>query len=171
MKYFVTVAGRRFEVDRDGDRITIDGRAADARLEQVAGSDLHVVRVGDAVHRIQARRGAKRGEYDLSIDGIRLAAEALDQRARAIRDLSRSAEHASGPTRLGAPMPGLIVRVNVKEGDKVRAGQGLVVIEAMKMENELKAAAPAVVRRVAVAPGSAVEKGALLIEMETVNET
>ena len=63
-------------------------------------------------------------------------------------------------------MPGLIVRVNVNEGDRVRAGQGLVVMEAMKMENELRAAHDAAVRRILVKPGSAVEKGAILLELE-----
>jgi pyruvate carboxylase subunit B len=63
-------------------------------------------------------------------------------------------------------MPGMIVRVNVSEGDAVQAGQGLVVMEAMKMENELRATASGTVKRVHVAPGTAVEKGALLLEME-----
>jgi len=63
-------------------------------------------------------------------------------------------------------MPGMIVRVNVAEGDVIQAGQGLVVMEAMKMENELRAPSAGAVRRVLVAPGTAVEKGALLLEME-----
>jgi biotin carboxyl carrier protein len=63
-------------------------------------------------------------------------------------------------------MPGLIVRVSVAEGEDVRPGQGLVVMEAMKMENELRATAAGRVKRVVVAPGSAVEKGAMLLEME-----
>src|SRR5687767_15349352 len=67
---------------------------------------------------------------------------------------------------LAAPMPGMIVRLNVKEGDQVRVGQGLVVMEAMKMENELRAASDGVVKRVVASPGTAVEKGALLLEME-----
>jgi propionyl-CoA carboxylase alpha chain len=66
-----------------------------------------------------------------------------------------------------APMPGLIVRVNVAAGDRVQPGQGLVVMEAMKMENELRATAAGTVKRVMAAPGAAVEKGALLLEMET----
>jgi len=60
----------------------------------------------------------------------------------------------------------MIVRINVNEGDVVKPGQGLVVMEAMKMENELRATADGAVRRVLVAPGTAVEKGALLLEME-----
>jgi pyruvate carboxylase subunit B len=63
-------------------------------------------------------------------------------------------------------MPGLIVRVQVQPGDRVQPGQGLVVMEAMKMENELRAPATATVKAIAVAPGQAVEKGALLVEME-----
>jgi pyruvate carboxylase subunit B len=58
------------------------------------------------------------------------------------------------------------VRVSVAEGDEVQAGQGLVVMEAMKMENELRAAAAGRVRRVLVGPGTAVEKGAVLVEMD-----
>jgi pyruvate carboxylase subunit B len=63
-------------------------------------------------------------------------------------------------------MPGLIVRVLVQPGDVVQAGQGVIVIEAMKMENELRASSAGVVRAVSVAAGSAVEKGAVLVEFE-----
>ena len=63
-------------------------------------------------------------------------------------------------------MPGLIVRVNAQVGDTVQAGQGLVVMEAMKMENELRAQSAGRVKAVLVAPGAVVEKGALLIELE-----
>jgi pyruvate carboxylase subunit B len=60
----------------------------------------------------------------------------------------------------------MIVRVTVREGDAVQPGQGLVVMEAMKMENELRATAAGTVRRVLIGPGTAVEKGALLLELE-----
>ena len=83
-----------------------------------------------------------------------------------LRELSGASKARAGVANLMAPMPGLIVRINVKEGDAVRAGQGLVVMEAMKMENELRASVNATVKRVAVTAGSAVEKGALLLELE-----
>jgi biotin carboxyl carrier protein len=72
----------------------------------------------------------------------------------------------TAPAPLLAPMPGMIVRVHVQVGDRVQPGQGLVVMEAMKMENELRAQAAATVKAVMAQPGSAVEKGALLIELE-----
>jgi biotin carboxyl carrier protein len=64
-----------------------------------------------------------------------------------------------------APMPGLVVRVSVAVGDTVAVGQGLVVVEAMKMENELRASVAGVVLSVRATPGQPVEKGALLVEL------
>jgi biotin carboxyl carrier protein len=65
-----------------------------------------------------------------------------------------------------APMPGLIVAVEVEEGDRVETGSGLVVIEAMKMENEIVAPAPGIVREVGVLAGQAVEKDVLICRIE-----
>jgi biotin carboxyl carrier protein len=63
-------------------------------------------------------------------------------------------------------MPGMIVRVAVQVGDRVTPGQSLIVMEAMKMENELRATVAATVKAVLAQPGTAVEKGALLLELE-----
>lgn len=165
MKYFVRLGSRDHELTIDGDSVLLDGRVVSARLEDLAGSPMQLVTIDRAVHRLIAHR-VERGVYELSIGGHRFTVEALDERARVIRDLSGAAQKAAGPAHLNAPMPGLIVRVNVRDGEPVRAGQGLVVMEAMKMENELRAAAAGTVKRVVVAPGSAVDKGALLVEME-----
>lgn len=73
---------------------------------------------------------------------------------------------ATGDVRVVAPMPGRIVRVLVKPGDRVEARQGLVVVEAMKMENEIAAARAGVVKEVAVSAGQSVESGRLLVVIE-----
>jgi biotin carboxyl carrier protein len=86
-----------------------------------------------------------------------------------------AARPAAGPSRrvedVRAPMPGLVVAVEVTEGQPVEAGQGLIVIEAMKMENEITAPAAGIVRALAVAPGEAVERGAPLCRLEPPDET
>ena len=166
MKYHVRIGEEEFEIVLEGDDVTIDGRRVRAHVDDVSGGAAYTLRVGDEVHNLLAKRGAERGAFELSIGGHRFAVEALDARAKAIREISGAGGKAAGPAHLMAPMPGLIVRVNVQAGDAVQPGQGLVVMEAMKMENELRAAAAGTVKRVAVTPGSAVEKGALLLEME-----
>jgi pyruvate carboxylase subunit B len=166
VKYVVRVGDRDVSVVLDGDRVEVDGERLTARLRDVDGTPVRVLTVGDHVHRVLVRRGAAAGEYTLWLDGYRFDVEALDERTRAIRELSASATGPTGPKPLIAPMPGMIVRVNVQAGDAVQAGQGLVVMEAMKMENELRAAGAGTVKRVLVTAGTPVEKGALLLELE-----
>jgi pyruvate carboxylase subunit B len=167
VKYIVDIADRRIEVELDGEAggVRINGDRVQAHLADVEGTPVRLVTIGNEVHRVIARRHAERGRYTLWLDGFRYEVEALDERARTIRDLSAAAAGPSGPAPLRAPMPGLIVKVHVKPGDAVLAGQALVVMEAMKMENELRASAAGTVTAVAVAPGTAVEKGALLVEL------
>ena len=167
MKYIVQVGAERIEVDLDGDTATVGDTAIPARLTDVPATPVRLVALGDEVHRVIARREPGRGRYTLWVDGWRYEVEALDERARAIQDLTAAAAAPSGPAPLVAPMPGLVVRVNVAEGDEVAAGQGLVVMEAMKMENELRAPAPGRVRRVLATPGTAVEKGVVLVEVDS----
>ena len=170
MKYFVRIGADEYEVLIDGETVSFDGATVRAHVEDLSGTPLQILTLGTELHRVLARRGPQKGQYDVSIDGHRFAVEALDERTRTIRELSGASARPAGPAHLTAPMPGLIVRVNVLEGDQVRAGQSLVVMEAMKMENELRATVAGVVRRVVVSPGSAVEKGAILLEMESSND-
>ena len=166
MKYMVTVNGSEHEVDLEGGTAHTGGATFDTRVAELAGSPVRVVTLGDEVHRVVVRRGEGKGRYTFWLEGHRFEVEALDERTHAIRALSGAAAGPAGPAPLVAPMPGLIVRVNVQAGDEVSAGQGLVVMEAMKMENELRAPAAGVVKRVACEAGTAVEKGSILIELE-----
>ena len=166
MKYYVRVGDAELEVQLDGDEVRIDDATTHVRLTDVDGTPVRMLTVGDEVHRIVVRPGGSRGRYTIWVDGFRHEVEALDERMRAIRELAGATAGPVGPAPLIAPMPGMIVRVNVRVGDRVQPGQGLVVMEAMKMENELRAQAPATVKAVLAQPGSAVEKGALLIELE-----
>ena len=165
MKYVVDVAGRMVEIELDGDVVRVDGAAVHARLAELPGTPIVLLTVESEVHRVAVARGETRGKYSLSVDGRRYAVEALDERTRAIRELSEATAAPAGPAPLIAPMPGLIVRVNVAPGDSVRAGQGLIVMEAMKMENELRASAAGVVKSVRATPGTAVERGTVLVEL------
>jgi biotin carboxyl carrier protein len=173
VRYSVDVNGVTIALDvtRDGvRRVAADGTVGDwvaAELVEVPGSPVRLLRLGAMVVSFIARAtSGVRGGYTVVIDGERYAVEAVDERQRAIRAVSHASAVAHRSTALRAPMPGLIVRVEVAVGDRVVAGQGLIVMEAMKMENELRAPTAGTVRAIAAAPGIAVEKGALLVELE-----
>ena len=166
MKYQVTVGAQEVDVLLHGGVATVDGVSTEVRLSEVEGTPVRMVTIGDEVHRVVARKGATRGKFTLWIDGFRFEAEALDERTRAIRALSGAVPGPTGPAPLIAPMPGMIIRVAVQVGDVVQPGQSLVVMEAMKMENELRAIAAGTVKAVLAQPGAAVEKGAVLLELE-----
>ena len=166
MKYIVSVNGDRHVVERDGAGVDLGDGETTASIESVGDTPVRLVTIGTEVHRVVVRRRTAKGIYQLWLDGHVYDVEALDERARAIRDLSAATAGPAGPAPLLAPMPGLIVRISVAEGDVVQAGQGLIVMEAMKMENELRATGAGTVKRIAIAAGMAVEKGAVLIELE-----
>jgi pyruvate carboxylase subunit B len=167
VKYIVELNGERHTVSLAGGSVAYgDDSATSAELSDIEGSPVRMVSIGPEVFRVVVEKREGRGRYFLWIDGYRYEAEALDERRRALRDLSGANAGPTGPAPILAPMPGLIVRVNVALGDTVEAGQGVVVMEAMKMENELRATGPGKVRSVEVAPGTAVEKGALLVALE-----
>ena len=164
-RYVVDLDGRSFVVALDGATASVDGSdPVPVHLDDVEGTPVRIVTVGTTVHRVTARRTGSRGGYVLRIDGRRYAVDALDERTRAIRDMADATRAPTGPVPLTAPMPGLVIRVDVKVGERVVAGQPLVVIEAMKMENELRAPADGTVRAVHAVAGTAVEKGVALVD-------
>ncbi len=171
MKYIVEVEGSRVEVELDGPHATVDGQRYDVGLVAIPGTPVRLVRVNQQVHRLMARRVGTRGNWLLDLDGVRLQTEALDERMRSLRDLTAASSGPVGPSPLLAPMPGLVVRVSVQTGDVVAVGQALVAVEAMKMENELRATAPAVVLAVRAVVGTAVDKGAVLVELGPIPTT
>jgi acetyl/propionyl-CoA carboxylase alpha subunit len=167
LKYVVQLNDERKAVTLEPDGVRYEAEPqVHAELSEIEGSPVRMVKVGTHVYRVVVQKRQGRGKYTLWVDGYRFEAEALDERTRSIHDLSAARAGPSGPAPILAPMPGLIVRVSVNAGDKVEAGQGVVVMEAMKMENELRATSAGVVRSVEVSVGTVVEKGALLVALE-----
>lgn len=167
MRYYVSIGARNFEVELRGEQVIVDGEAVSAELLHVAGTQLRRLALNGASHRVVATAGEARGTWALQLDGERLHVEVVDERTRTIRAMTARSSTHQGPKPVRAPMPGLVLRVDVEAGQQVNAGQGVVIIEAMKMENELRADAAGVVARILVQPGTAVEKGTVLVEFAT----
>jgi biotin carboxyl carrier protein len=164
MRYHVTIGARVFEVELGPDGARVDGRPVEVSLEHADGSPMHGLIVDGRSHRVVAERNG-RGRWRLGLRGSTVHAEVVDERTRAIREMAGGGAAATGPAPIVAPMPGMVVRVEVAEGDRVEAGQGVAIVEAMKMENELRASAPGVVSRVRVRQGDAVEKDQVLVDL------
>ena len=166
MRYYVTIEGTEHVVELGPDGVRIDGDPVDAELAAAAGSPVRHLLLDGRSYRLSAEHQGD-GQWSLHHDGFRVEAHVLDERTRAIREMTASAAPQAAAKPLKAPMPGLIVRIEVEPGVHVTPGQGLVIIEAMKMENELRAEAVGCVASVRVAAGQAVEKGQVLIEFQS----
>jgi biotin carboxyl carrier protein len=166
VKYVVSVNGQEHEVTVDGSSVRVGGLEAEAHVIDVDGTSVRLVTISGRAYRVVARRGPSVGRYTIHLGGFRFDVEALDERTRAIRQLAGSAARPVGPAALTAPMPGLVVRVLAKAGERVHAGQGLVVIEAMKMENELTAHRAGKISDLRISEGASVTSGDVLATIE-----
>jgi len=163
-RYVVSLLGNRHEVEIRADgRVVVDGRAHDASLAATSPPRGHSLLLDGASFPLHAR-GGPGGTWELELEGRSFAAEVLDARTARVRELSAAAGGRPEISALKAPMPGLVVRVAVTEGDEVKQGDTVLIVEAMKMENELRATGAARVGRVLAAAGEAVEKGQVLVE-------
>ena len=165
MIYDAVVGGRSLRVEvrggaKEGRYIAVlSGREIEVDVRE-SGPHAMSLLVGSRSHEIALER--VEGGYRVAIDGDVLDVSLLEA-ARG----TAAPRRASGATaRVQAPMPGKIVRVLADPGDEVAAGQGLVVMEAMKMENEIRAPRAGRVKEAPVREGQAVETGALLVLLE-----
>ncbi len=162
----IEAAGRRraVEVVRVGDTylVSIDGRDHEVDVRNIDGT-LSLL-IGTKSYEISVGPPA-RGVMTVHVDGVPVDVSLTTSRPSASRAAGEPSE-ASGPQQVTAPMPGKIVKLLVKAGDRVEPRQGLVVVEAMKMENELRARAAGTVAEVRVVEGTSVEAGAILVILE-----
>jgi biotin carboxyl carrier protein len=165
MKYFVTIGAQTIEVEVDGTRVTVDGVTREAHLAAVPGTPLYHLLLGGESWTVTVQPLEEAGRWAFGVLGQRVEVEVQDERTRGIQSLSGKGQPAPGGGTVRAPMPGLVVRIEVAEGQEVDAGAGLVVVEAMKMENELRAPRAGMVQTVHVAVGQAVEKGTSLVTL------
>ena len=164
MIYDVRMGGRsyRLELERaDGGWLCrLDGRAIE--VDAVAArTDVLSLRIGNKAYEVKRERVAD--ELHLWVGSARFAAEVRDPRS--LRGRTRPTDD-HGPRKLTAPMPGKIVRVLVSEGAAVEAGAGVMVVEAMKMQNEIKSPKKGTIQKILVGVGAAVNAGDVLAIVE-----
>ena len=164
MTYNISIDGKNFRLDLNrGDgrwSCRLDGREVEVDAV-LARPDVLSLRVGNQAYEVKCERVA--GETYLWVGSQRFAAEVRDPRS--LRGRARAVDDR-GPKKLIAPMPGKIVRVLVTQGDEVEAGSGVLVMEAMKMQNEIKSPKKGTIQKILVGEGAAVNAGDVLAIVE-----
>ena len=166
LRFHVAVEERVLRAEVTGDTVRLEDAGDEAwLLEGGCGRSL-TLSMGGRPHRVF---GARIGEtsWEIHHRGRTFRVEVADERRWRLRQArGDGTAAAAGLEPLRAPMPGLVMRVDVEDGQRVAEGQGLLIVEAMKMENELRARAAGRVRAVHVAAGESVRRGDILIEFE-----
>lgn len=105
-------------------------------------------------------------KIDLTVDGKPMSIQLADQYDQLVKKMGLSAGSSQKTNEIKAPMPGLVLDIQVEEGQAVQKGDAILILEAMKMENVLKAPNDATIQSILVGKGDTVEKGQLLITLE-----
>ncbi len=167
MKYSATVDGESLELELKQDesgQVAVVGDTAYA-IDVLERTPDHVIlRMNGRVYDILLKRNRKEGE--VLVNGKACYVQVEDLRLQQLRQLSGARSDDAGPLQISAPMPGLVLKILVQEGQQVQRRDGLVIIEAMKMENEIRAERSGVVKRIEVQEGQAVDKNQLLLQLE-----
>ena len=165
MIYEVTVAEKTYRVEltrvAESWRCRLDGREMDLDFASTQAGVLSILIAGKSY---EVRQQTSGGETSVVIGQQSFGVAVRDPRS--LRSRQHANAHAAGVKKITAPMPGKVVRVLVAAGSEVEAGQGVLVIEAMKMQNELKSPKKGVIKKLMAIEGAAVEAGQMLAEVE-----
>ena len=157
------IGERAFDVHLSGAAVEVDGAAVDVSFEPVGDGSFSLLAAGRSVQAtVQAMPD---GLLRVTLDGRMFDVRVQDERELLLERFGLAPGAQSGGQEVKAPMPGLVLKVLAEEGAAIKAGDGLVVLEAMKMENELRAPSGGTVKKIHVQPGEAVVKNALLVEL------
>jgi biotin carboxyl carrier protein len=164
MFYDITIDGKnyRLELSLVNERWScrLDGK--DLEIDAVlVRSDVLSLRVGNSAYEIKSERVAN--DLHLWVGTRRFAVEVRDPRS--LRGRTRAGSDR-GPKKITAPMPGKVLRLLVREGEAVESGSGIAVVEAMKMQNEIKSPKKGIVEKILVGEGAAVNAGDVLAIVE-----
>jgi biotin carboxyl carrier protein len=165
VKYITTIDEKQYEVEIFADnRVSVNGKVYEVDFQSVSGQPIYSLLVNGQSH--QAHVYAADEGLQVLLRGELYNAIIEDEREKRLKAAGGVGPAASGEFTLRSPMPGLIVKVPVNEGDTVKKGGVLVILESMKMQNELKSPRDGKVTRVQVKAGDSVEQRQPLVSVE-----
>lgn len=164
MRYITTIEGREFQVEiLDERHILLDGQACDVDFNSVGSQPLYSLLVDGKSYEAYVYPDDE--GWQVLLHGRLYAMCVEDERERRLRTTAHSGPIESGDFHLKAPMPGLVVAIHVSEGQEIHTGDVLLVLESMKMQNELKAPRAGTIARLRVEQGDSVEQHQTLLSV------
>jgi len=153
-----------FEVDKQGDKLVINEETISPDVKQLAATAYHIINNLQSynVEVVSFDRAEKKAEIKVNNNIYSISAK--DQFDILLDKLGLSSLNATKVSEIKAPMPGMVLKVFVNEGMEVKKNDNLFILEAMKMENIIKAPADVIVKTVKIKPGDKVEKGQILMQ-------
>lgn len=165
MKYITTVDDETYEIEiNEAGEIRVDGERLPADFMAVAEQSVYSLLLDN--HSFEAHISPGPAGLEVLLRGQRYNVEVEDERSRLLRRVGGAEAGPSGTFQLKAPMPGMVLAVPVEEGQEVAKGDDLIILESMKMQNELKSPRDGIVTRVRVQPGDSVQQNAVLIVVD-----
>ncbi len=156
MKYITTIDNKEYSVEIEDDKhITINGKTIEVDFESVSGQPVYSLLIDGKSH--EGYVYADEENWQVLIHGQLYEAVVEDEREKKLRAAAGGVSD-DGEFHMKAPMPGLIISIPVSEGDVIQKGQVLIILESMKMQNELKSPKDGTVHRIRVKPGETVEQ-------------
>jgi len=164
MRYITTVEDKQYLVEIIDDKhVSVDGKVYEVDFESVSGQPVYSLIVNGKSHEAYAAPGED--NWQVLLRGRLFPITVEDEREKRLRSAAGGGVAETGEFHLRAPMPGLVVAIPVVEGQAVTKGQVLVILESMKMQNELKAPRDGTIGRVRVKSGETVEQKQTLLSV------
>lgn len=159
-----TVNKQDFIIEQAEDTLSINGKVLNWDLAKLQDGHFHILHEGKSYQAEIVKTDFASKTVTLKINNKRHTVEIKDKFDLLLEKMGISNANAGKVNNIKAPMPGLIINLKVAEGDAVKAGDQLLILEAMKMENILKSPGDGVVKKIKVKKGDSVEKNQILIE-------
>ena len=163
MKYYARIGQNEYEIEIDGDVLLVDGEQVEIDLERSGDPELYSMLYNGRSYELLVQD--ERYRYGVTLRGDRYDVLVEDERQRRLNAGRGLPTLPDGDLAVLAPIPGLVVKILVEVGDAIVEGQALVILEAMKMENEIRARRGGTVSKIQVQAGQRVEQNGILLVM------
>lgn len=163
--YKVKVNNTEFEAEFGKDKKEISGRAFEADMLEYKKDKFHIIRDNKSISAELVEVNYEEKTFVIKVNNNNYTVSIKDKYDLLLREMGIEIGAGRKVNDIKAPMPGLVLNVLVENGQKIQKGDGILILEAMKMENVLKAPADAVIRKIRIAKGDKVEKNQIMIDL------